>query len=96
MNPKYHIAKRKYVIDIFASIMGSLFVFGFVFAMIDDETEEVVEVSNVNAWILVVSFIVALIAQLVLYWLILKKHVFSDQEKSFLVEKGLFFKTDVW
>jgi putative membrane protein len=93
MNSKFHIAKRKYVYDIFASIFRTIFFFFFALAVLSSEGEEItIEISITEFYLLIAVFVVAFIAQLILYWLILRKHLFYDQEKSFVVEKGLFLK----
>ena len=93
MNSKIHIAKRKYVYDVFASIFRTIFIVFFALAVLSPEGEEItIDISLTEFYLLIAFFVVAFIAQLIIYWLILRKHVFSDQEKSFVVEKGLFLK----
>jgi putative membrane protein len=93
MNSKFHIAKRKYVYDIFASIFRTIFLIFFALAVLSPEGEEfTIEFSITEFYLLIAAFVVAFVAQLIIYWLILRKHVFYDQEKSFVVEKGLFLK----
>lgn len=93
MNSKYHIAKRKYVYDVFKSILGTIFAFFMVLAFLAPEGEDVTfEIGLTEFYLLIGVFVVSILVQLVLYWLILRRHVFSDQEKSFLVEQGLFLK----
>lgn len=93
MNEKYHVAKRKYILDVIASILGAIFSSGFLLSVLLEEVEEeVFELSEGKFIILIVFFLLALILQLIIYWMILRRHMFSDQDKSFLIEKGLFFK----
>jgi len=40
-------------------------------------------------------FLIAFFGQLILYWLILNRHLFSDQNESFLIEKGLFYRKKI-
>ncbi len=98
MNPKYHIAKRNYLYDVIKSIIGSFFVAGIILSRwVDPDSEAVIELTPQQSLIITSVFLVALIAQLIVYWLILRKHQFSEQDQSFLIEKGLFFKkkTDI-
>ncbi len=93
MNPKYHIAKRKYIYDILKSFLASIFItLYFITIFFEKEEQEITELTNTQALLTIAVFLVLLIAQLIIYWLILKRFMFSDQEESFLVEKGLFFK----
>ncbi len=93
MNPKYHIAKRKYIYDILKSFFASVFItLYFITIFFEKEEQEITELTNTQALLSIAVFLILLIAQLIIYWLILKRFVFSDQEESFLVEKGLFFK----
>lgn len=93
MSPKYHIAKRKYISDVLQSIFGTIFVFIFMFSLLSEQIdEETIDLGLTEFYVLIVITILALVAQLVVRWLILRKHTFTDQEKSFFVEKGLFFK----
>lgn len=93
MNPRYHIAKRKYIYDILKSFVTSFFIMGFYISVFFEKEEgELLELTFNQSIISTVVFFLTLIVQLILYWLILKRHLFSNQEESFLIEKGLFFK----
>lgn len=93
MSSKYHIAKRKFVYDVFRALLGTIFLTGFAATFLFTEVEEeVYEIGLTEFYILIAVIVVGLLGQLTVYWLIMRKHVFSDQEKSFFVEKGLFFK----
>ena len=93
MKPKYHIAKRKYIIDIFKSLLSSFFIALFSISVLYDKgEEEILELTSQQSTVITVIFFSCIIVQLVVYWLILRRYRFIDLEKSFLIEKGLFFK----
>jgi uncharacterized membrane protein YdbT with pleckstrin-like domain len=93
MNPKYHIAKRKYIYDVLKSFFASLFLTVFTSSLIfETEEEEIFQLSQNQAIIIGLIFLFSFIIQLILYWLILRRYLFSDQDKSFLIEQGLIIK----
>jgi uncharacterized membrane protein YdbT with pleckstrin-like domain len=93
MNPKYHIAKRKYIYDVLKSFFTSLFLTVFSSSLIfETEEEEILQLSQNQAIIIGLIFLLSFIFQLILYWLILRRFLFSDQDKSFLIEQGLIIK----
>ena len=96
MNPKYHIAKRKYIYDVLKSIFAAFFLATFSIGLLYEQgEEELLELNNQQSLVISIIFLSALIAQLIVYWLILRRYLFSDQEKSFMVERGLFFKRKI-
>lgn len=96
MNPKYHIAKRKYIYDVLKSIFTSFIISSFSIGLLYEKAEEeLLELSTSQSLVISTIFLSTLLVQLILYWLILRKYVFSDQDKSFLIEKGLFFKRKI-
>jgi len=93
MNPRYHIAKRKYIYDVLKSFFSSLFLSVFAMSLLfETEEEEILQLSQNQALIIVLIFVISFIIQLILYWMILRRFLFSDQDKSFLIEKGLIIK----
>jgi len=96
MPPKYTIHKRKYIYDIIASIFTAIIISGFIMSSLMTEVDvDTYEIDELGFVVVIISFIVCLIVQLILYWMILKRHTFSDQGDSFYIEKGLFFKRKV-
>ncbi|MFA7075797.1 MAG: PH domain-containing protein [Candidatus Izemoplasmatales bacterium] len=93
MNNKYHIAKRKFIYDIIAAV-GSSFVIAVlsISVLYDKGEEEILELTNSQSIVILLIFITALMVQLILRWMIMRRLLFSDQGKTFLIEKGLFFK----
>ncbi|QWB99760.1 PH domain-containing protein [Mycoplasmatota bacterium] len=96
MTDKYHIAKRKYIYDVFKSLFFSIFLVFFISPhILETENEEIFSLSNIQAIIVLLIFFLSLITQFIIYWMIYKRHLFSNQDKSFLIEKGLFFKRKI-
>lgn len=96
MPPKYTIHKRKYIYDIFTALFTSILISGFIMSSLMTEIDvDSYEIDDLGFLIVIISFFSVLIGQLILYWMILKRHMFSDQGDSFFIEKGLFFKRKV-
>lgn len=98
MNSKYHIAKRKYIFDVIKSIFFSIFLLVFSSSLLfDTEEEAITSLSEKQLMILILIFLLSLLIQLILYWIIMRRFLFSDNEDSFLIEKGLIIKrkTDI-
>jgi len=93
---KYTIHKRKYIYDILTSIITSIMMSGFIMSSLMTEVDvDTYEIDDLGFAIVIITFFLLLIGQLILYWMILKRHMFSDQGDSFFIEKGLFFKRKV-
>jgi uncharacterized membrane protein YdbT with pleckstrin-like domain len=96
MNPKYHIARRKYVLDVFKAFAFSLFIAVTALSILfEDENQVVNELTTKESLIILGIFLLTFIIQLILYWMILNRHLFSDQGESFLIEKGLIYKKKI-
>ncbi|BCR35507.1 PH domain-containing protein [Mariniplasma anaerobium] len=96
MNPKYHIARRKYIIDILKAFGLSFFIaITALSVLFEDENQTVNELTTKESLIILGIFLLTFIIQLVLYWMILNRHLFSDQDESFLIEKGLIYRKKI-
>jgi putative membrane protein len=63
--------------------------------MIFDIEETATDLTNEESLIAIMIFLITLIAQLVLYWIILRRYLFSSQDKSFVIEKGLIYRRKI-
>lgn len=92
---KYHIAKRKFITDVIMIILFGFMLFFGILTMIfgDDEGEFVL--TNQQLTVSMIIAISAFIVVVILDWIIIRRHVFYEDGKHFVVEKGLFFKSKV-
>lgn len=92
---KYHIPKRDYFRR---ALLSLLFTFSYFFIYIaiffkKDSDGEILDIQPyLTEVLLIVSTILLLLTFLILSWLIMRKTLFYDNEKEFIVEKGLIFK----
>ncbi len=92
---KYHISKRRYITDILSAIFSTFFIWIFVLEMFFSDDEENIIMTDQEAMIAIIIGVVCLVVLLVLLWMIMRRHVFYNQNKQFVVEKGLFIKRKV-
>lgn len=98
MSNKYHVSKRKYISRVFLSLMFSLFstiIYISLFFNKNSEGEMLDNQPFLTKLLLFVVMIATLILSLVLFWIIIRKQVFYDEDKNFNVESGLFFKRKI-
>ena len=95
---KYHITKKNYISRILISFFASVMIFFFYFAVFF-LTEEDVEGFREQPFIIELGlFLIPLIIFIFLSiysWFLMRKYVFYDDSKNLVIEKGIFYKTQI-
>lgn len=92
---KYHITKKAYISKVFQSLIIAFISFVIYmlifFATGDEEIELREQPFIIELGILIVPLII-LIIFLIYHWILMKKHVFYEEDNHFIIERGIFYK----
>lgn len=87
---KYHITKKHYIAKIFQCLFISFVIFVFLLEFL---TEFILVNHKLTAEIIsFVALILILVSSLIITWLGVKRHIFYDDNKNFVVQKGVLIK----
>ncbi|MDY0277332.1 MAG: PH domain-containing protein [Acholeplasma sp.] len=96
-NKKNHVTKKRFVGFFLSVLVTSFIIFIFVISIFSpkDSEGEVDYIPNEIAIYGLIAGLLVLVLGSIYAWIILKKHVFYEEEDKLIIEKGLFFKRKI-